>query len=96
VPDDLTTGGPIDAVFASLHAAMASLSIERLQVRNPNDDNNLWFISAAGLPDDIQIDAHPGGQPPFLIEGNGEGQRLSTSDVDEAVATILSWLASPR
>jgi hypothetical protein len=93
---DYLTGGPIDAVFASLHATRADLSIERLQVIHPSDDNNLWYIRVAGQPDDVQIDAYPGGQPPFLIEGNGDRQQLSTSDTDEAATTILSWLDSPR
>lgn len=96
IVSDYLTGGPVDAVLASLHAARANLSIQRLRVSHPADDDNLWFIGVAGQPDDVQIDAHPGGQPPFLIEGNDDGQRLSTSDTDEAVATILSWLDSPR
>jgi hypothetical protein len=91
---DYLSGCPIDAVFAALHTAVANLRIERLHVSNPNDDNNLWFISAAGLPEAVQIDAHPGGQPPFLIEGNGQGQQLRTANVDEAVETIHAWLTS--
>jgi hypothetical protein len=41
---------------------------------------------------EIQIETHPGGQPPFLIEGPKGEQALETSDLTEASATIVAWL----
>jgi hypothetical protein len=92
---DHLTGGPIDAVFAALRTARPDIHIERLTVTYPADDDNLWYISVSGVPDDVQIGCHPDGQPPFLVEGNGTDQVLSTSDADRAAATILTWLSPP-
>jgi hypothetical protein len=92
---DHLTGGPIDAVFAALRTARPDSHVERLTVTHPADDDNLWYISVPGVPDDVQIECHPEGRPPFLIEGNGADQVVSTSDADQAAATILAWLGPP-
>ncbi len=94
--DDL----PIAAVLSAVRQADPSLRIDRLQVTHPADDDNLWLFSegsarevAKGESIEVQIATHQGGQPPFLIESSGYDQRLTTSDVGEAVAVILTWLA---
>ena len=40
----------------------------------------------------MQIETHPGGRPPYLIESTGHNQRMSTSDVQDAIDVILAWL----
>ena len=94
------TGLPVEEVLAVVQRSKPSLGVERLRGTHPADDDNLWFFSeglahevAEGGAIVVQIEARPGGQPPFLIESTGHDQRVTTSDVDEAVAVILSWLA---
>jgi hypothetical protein len=51
------TGGAVDDVFRILVARFDGLKIERLQVRNPNDDNNLWYLTLASSDIELQMDA---------------------------------------
>ncbi|MDQ3643706.1 MAG: hypothetical protein M3450_20125 [Actinomycetota bacterium] len=71
------------------------MSIERLAVKYPADDDNLWLITA-GPEREVQIGSHPGGRPPFLIEGDLPDQRHETSEVAKAVDCIVAWLGSPQ
>jgi hypothetical protein len=83
----------VEAVFAQLRKRLPSVSIDQLAVKHPADDDNLWFIKAEAHCE-VQIGSHPGGRPPFLIEGNMPGQRQETSEVAEAVDLIVGWLGS--
>jgi hypothetical protein len=91
-PGDLT-GGPLDEVLARVRAALPWLVVERLEVRWPGDDGNVYFLGDERDTSHVQIDTRDDGQPPFLIEGPG---RLRTSDVAEAAAVVSSWLRSAR
>ena len=84
----------VEAVFALLRQRLPSVSIVRLAVKYPADDDNLWFIRAGGERE-VQIGSHPGGRPPFLIEGDLPDQRHWTSEVAETVDFIVAWLGSP-
>ncbi|MDQ3641346.1 MAG: hypothetical protein M3450_07760, partial [Actinomycetota bacterium] len=84
----------VETVFALLRQCLPSVSIVRLAVKYPADDDNLWFIRADGRRE-VQIGSHPGGRPPFLIEGDLPDQRHETSEVAEAVDSIVAWLGSP-
>jgi len=88
------SGGPVDQVFARLRDFTAHISVEWLQVKHPGaDDDNLWFIRLGNdAATEVQIETAANGEPPFLIEGMADNQRLRTSDIDEAAATIEHWL----
>jgi hypothetical protein len=89
---DHLSGGPVDAVFAALEARFPGVVLERLQVSHPGDDDNLWFVRAhVDAAVTIQIETRPGGQPPFLVEGDDVYQRAETSGADEAVALAAGW-----
>jgi hypothetical protein len=97
MPDDDDL--PVEVVLAAIRREKPSFRIERFQATHPADDDNLWFFSEGSAPDaakghviEVQIETHPGGQPPFLIESTGHDQRVTTADVEEAVAIILAWL----
>lgn len=81
----------VQDVFSELRRRLPEVAIERLAVKYPADDDNLWFIRTEAEKD-IQIASHPDGRPPFLIEGDSLNQRHETSELDDAVATILAWL----
>jgi hypothetical protein len=88
---------PVDAVFSQVQQAVTDANFERLAVTHPADDDNVWWIWIGPGPRDIgqrsvQIDTAPGGTPPFLVEGDGEGQWLQTSDAAEAGAAVIRWL----
>jgi hypothetical protein len=91
---------PVEEVLAVAQRSRPSIRVERHRGTHPADDDNLWFLSEGltrGVAEVgtivVQIGTHPGGQPPFLIESTGHDHRVTTSDVDEAVTVILSWLA---
>jgi hypothetical protein len=88
---------PVDRVFGVVQRATPGVTIERLIVTHPGDDDNVWRLSVGPQPwatgqRNVQIDTAPGGTPPFLVEGDDEGQRLETSDPAEAAEAILRWL----
>lgn len=83
----------VEAVFAELRRRLPSIRIDQLAVKHPADDDNLWFIKAE-VDREVQLDSHPGGRPPFLIEGDLPGQRQEATEVSEAVDLILRWLGS--
>ncbi|MET9693834.1 hypothetical protein ABZY81_36300 [Streptomyces sp. NPDC006514] len=89
-PGDLT-GGPVDQVFAQVRQAVPGLAIERLAVTRASDDDNVYFLGVGSVPDLVQFDTGPGGQPPFLVEA---GHRVVTSEVAEAVAAVSAGLGS--
>ena len=66
-------------------------TIERLQVTHPADDENLWFVRRGDR--EVQFDCHPGGQPPFLVEGDGLDQRQSAGSAEAAAKVIVKWLS---
>ena len=85
----------VEAIFDELRAQLPSVVIERIRVKWPADDDNVWFISS-DTPVSVQVDTYPGGHAPFLIEGGQPNQRRETSDVHEAVGLILDWLREGR
>ena len=87
------TGGPIDDVFDQLHEQVPGLVVERLEVTHSGDDNNVYFIGDQHHADLIQVDTHPNGHPPFLIENGG---RHHTTDTTKAVAVIRDQLEHSR
>jgi hypothetical protein len=90
---DRRTGGPLDDVLDAVRAQVPWLVIERLTVTHPVDDHNVYFLGDAEDYNRVQVDTSPNGQPPFLIEGT---ERLETSDLAEAIATIVTWLSTER
>ena len=83
----------VESVFEELRRQLPTIRIERLKVKHPADDDNLWFIKTDGRFE-VQIGSHPDGRPPFLIEGDLPDQRRETSQVEEAANLILNWLTS--
>jgi hypothetical protein len=88
------SGGPVDEVFEYVLTRRGDVEIARMVVALPPDDDNLWYFTvAADAPhSSVQIGTHDGGRPPFLVEGDGTGQRLTTSNITEAAQTIVDWL----
>ena len=85
------TGGPIDQVFTALRHRFHGLTIERLKVRNPNDDDNLWYLTLPPHNVELQMDAQPAGRPPFLLES--ADSQFVAQDVDAAIAKLAEWLS---
>jgi hypothetical protein len=85
----------MDDVLAAVRAAVAGVRVDRLAVTHPADDDNVWFIRRPGGGEDLQIDSHPGGRPPFTIETDAGGPR-TVATVEEAVALIEHWLLAAQ
>ncbi|MEV0095090.1 hypothetical protein [Streptomyces sp. NPDC050738] len=67
------------------------LVIERLVVTHAGDDN-VYFLGAEPVLDRVQLDTAPGGQPPFLVEG--DDRVVAASEIAETVAAVRLWLGS--
>jgi hypothetical protein len=85
-----------------VHREKPQLRIERFGATHPGEDDSLWSFSEGSAVEvaqrqaiEVQIETHPGGRPPFLIESTGHDERVTTSDVGEAIKVILEWLAKP-
>ena len=89
-PDD-RTGGALDQLVDELRGRIEGLVVERLQVKHPADDDNVFFLRDGRGSDEVQIDTHPHGQPPFSLESDAHGP-VRTADVAEAVAIVSTWL----
>lgn len=85
------TGGAIDDVFAALRRQIPNLLIERLRVMHAGDDDNVYFLGTVDLPDLVQIDTAPNGQPPFTVEA---AERLDTDDPLRAAAAARAWIVA--
>jgi hypothetical protein len=88
---------PVDEVFRRVRASVPGVRVERLSVKFPADDDNVWWVWTGAerrldAVRSVQIDSASDGAPPFLIEGDGDGERLETKDAAVAVAAILRWL----
>jgi hypothetical protein len=70
-------------------AASGQASDRSARTIGPADDDNVYFIGDPHQLARIQVDTHPDGQPPFLIENGG---RHHTTDTTEAVTLIRDWL----
>ncbi|MCX4804278.1 hypothetical protein OG594_21975 [Streptomyces sp. NBC_01214] len=68
------------------------MAIERLAVTWASDDDNVYFLGVGSVPDLVQFDTGPDGQPPFLVET--DHCRAVTSEVAEAVAAVSAGLGS--
>lgn len=80
---------PVDELISHLRSRLPSARVERLKVTHPADDDNLWFVRVGAT--EVQFDCHPGGQPPFLIEGEKD-ERHSATSVGDALAVIEDML----
>ena len=82
---------PIAEVLGSLLTSVPGVSVRRLVVKYPVDDDNLWFIKQGHAGAELQIECGPEGTPPFLIESNSHRTRAAT--VADALDVITEWLA---
>jgi hypothetical protein len=85
------TGGPIDEVFIALRRRFRELTVKRLEVCNPNDDDNVWFLTLSERNIELQMDARPGGGLPFVIES--ADSQVVAHEVDAAIAKLAEWLS---
>jgi hypothetical protein len=86
------TGGPLDTVFTTLRSRFDGLTIERIKVRRPTDDDNVWYLTLMPGNVEIEVDAYPGGQPPFGLDYD---VRFNAPDVDSAIDKLTEWLEAP-
>jgi len=86
------TDGPFDLVVAAVRRIAPSVVVDRLVGTHPADDDNVFWFGPPDHPGRVQVDTHPHGQAPFLIEAE---QRFDTEDPGEAARVILAWLAPP-
>ena len=87
---------PIEGLLGAVCARIRGVRVERLKVKYEVDDDNVWNIRQAASGPDVQIECRPNGEPPFLIKGDGAGQRVEIDTTDEALRVIQEWLGNPN
>jgi hypothetical protein len=91
---DDRTGGELDEVLDEVRRLVPNLIVERITVVHPgNDDDNVYFLGEDSDFDLVQVDTHPDGRSPFIVDGDGP---VVTSDLAEAVRLIHQGLRSAR
>lgn len=82
---------PVERLQELVHQGLPTATIERLRVTHPADDDNVWFVQQGGR--EVQFECHPGGKPPFLVEGSGLDQRRTFGSAEDAARLIVEWLS---
>jgi hypothetical protein len=83
----------IAQVLGSLLISAPGVSVSRLVVKFPADDDNLWFIRQHQGGPELQIECGPDGRPPFVIESDRHDARHTAATVADALDVIREWLA---
>lgn len=83
----------LDDLFPILRSRCPDLSVDRGWLANPRDDDNdhLWTFWIEDRRHNVQVE--PGEGDRYLVEGMHPDQVCQVSSVEDAVATILAWLA---
>lgn len=76
---------PVDRLLAELRRAHPTARIERLRVKYPADDDNVWFVQDGGQ--EVQFDCQPDGSGPLIVEAD-DGQRVRAPDVESALSEV--------
>jgi hypothetical protein len=75
----------VERLLADLRKTHPAARIERLRVKYPGDDDNVWFVQDGGQ--EVQFDCQPDGSGPFLVEAD-DGQRVEAPDVESALSEV--------
>ncbi|EGD07002.1 hypothetical protein [Xanthomonas vesicatoria] len=82
----------IDAIIAQLHLTHPNMSAAQLTVLHPeSDDDGLWFFRHPATDIEVQLESCSGSCP-FLFERSGSPDRLTASNVEQAVAFVVAGL----
>lgn len=82
----------IDAIIARLKLLHPDISVEQLSVLHPGaDDDGVWFFRHPATDIEAQLESSSG-VCPFLFESSGSPDRLTASDIDQAVALVVAGL----
>lgn len=85
----------IHQIESTLVALYPELKISQLKVLHPGaDDDGLWFFSHPACRCEVQLES-PSGDCPFLLESDGDNQRLVVTTVGQAVEGVAAKLGLP-
>ena len=85
----------IDAIIAQLYRTHPNISAAQLTVLHPDgDDDGLWFFRHPATDIEVQLESSSGSCP-FLFESSGSSDRLTASNVEQAVAFVVAGLGVP-
>jgi len=86
----------IDKIIDFVKQEYPEVCVWQLQVKNPHDDDGIWYF---GLPensdDDIQIE-NSQGQCPFILETNRNPEAKHGDTVEQVVSIICEHLRTSK
>jgi hypothetical protein len=85
----------IDEIILKVKRELPLSGVYQLEVKNPHDDDGLWYFYLPGIERDIQIESSYG-MCPFIVETNEQSayDARKANTVDEAVSMIVEYLNS--
>ena len=86
----------IDVIIEAVKKEFPEVGVWQLEVKNPHDDNGIWYFWLGESTDDeIQVE-NSDGQCPFLIETYRNDERRWGSSVDKVVNIICEHLKTSK
>ncbi len=86
----------IDKIIEAVKKQFPNVGVWQLEVKNPNDDNGIWYFWLGESTDDeIQVE-NSYGQCPFLLETYRNDERIWGNSVDEVVNIICEHLKTSK
>lgn len=86
----------IDVIIERVKEKCPQVKIWQLEVKNPFDDNGIWYFWLGESSDDeIQVE-NSNGQCPFYIETNRNDERRWGNSVNETVNIICEHLETSK
>ena len=82
----------IEQLIPAIEAAFPGVRIRQLQKSLPGDDDGLWFVTHPNS--NVELNVEPNnGEFPVLLENSRNDTRVTTTTIDETIATIR-WTLS--
>lgn len=86
----------INKIIEAVKKQFPNVGVWQLEVKNPNDDNGIWYFWLGESTDDEIHVENSYGQCPFLLETYRNDERIWGSSVDEVVNIICEHLKTSK
>ena len=86
----------IDKIIEAVKTQYPNVGVWQLEVKNPNDDNGIWYFWLEESTEDKIHVENSYGQCPFLLETYRNDERIWGNSVEETVKIICEHLKTSK